>query len=119
MFGKRWVVVIGCLVLATFLFQFCMQAKHAMPKDPRGIGYAGSSSCGNCHAAIVDAYKQTAHNRTTSSATAENIAGSFQAGENQFHYTTDVKVLMEAREGNFSRQLLRLTNKKPHFPLIL
>lgn len=116
MFGKRWVVVIGCLMLATFLFQFCMQAKQAMPKDPRGIGYAGSSSCGNCHAAIVDAYKQTAHNRTTSSATAENIAGSFQTGENQFHYTTDVKVLMEAREGKFFQTAFEADQQKASFP---
>ncbi|HCL04606.1 MAG TPA: hypothetical protein DHW64_00945 [Chitinophagaceae bacterium] len=116
MFRQRWILVISCLAVTIVLFQFCTQEKKMVQQDPRGMGYAGSSSCISCHANIVDAYAQTAHSRTTTPASAENIAGSFHADSNRFHYKTDLEVVMEAREGRFFQTAYEAGQQKTSVP---
>ena len=116
MIKQKWVWVITCLTATVLLFQFCIQEKIPDSKDPRGIAYAGSESCGSCHAAIANSYSLTAHNKTTTSANAYNIKGSFHLDSNQYVYRTDLKVLMEEQDGSFFQTAYLNGEKNASYP---
>jgi hypothetical protein len=116
MIKQKWVWVITCLTATVLLFQFCIQEKIPDSKDPRGIAYAGSESCGSCHAAIANSYSLTAHNKTTTPANAYNIKGKFHLDSNQYVYRTDLKVLMEEQDGSFFQTAYLNGEKNASYP---
>lgn len=72
--------------------------KTAAGNDARGIVYAGSSSCRQCHQSIFDAYTATNHYMATRPAAKKDILGSFNQGQNTFSYSPDTKIDMEERD---------------------
>lgn len=116
MFRQRSIQIVFCFVLMVLLFQYCTQEQNKSFNDPRGMGYAGSSSCISCHADIVNAYTQTAHYKTTTPASAENMAGSFHADSNRFHYTDHLEVVMESKEGKFFQTAVESGQRKASYP---
>lgn len=113
---QKWIWVTACLMTTVLLFQFCVQEKKIESNDPRGIGYAGSAACMNCHADIVNAYEQTAHNNTTSPAIAANMKGSFQPNTNQYHYRADLKVVMEQQGERYFQTAYENGQQRATFP---
>lgn len=115
MLKQRWLWVMACLASTVLLFQFCVQQKPAAT-DPRGMGYAGSSTCVSCHADIASSYASTAHNRSTAPAAKENIAGSFHVDSNQFHYNSAIKVVMEEKDGQLFQTAYEQGEAKASYP---
>lgn len=63
---------------------------------------AGIASCGPCHQAVIDSYRQTAHSRTSSRASPDSVRGSFESGKNLLRtHDEDVYFRMERRGGSF------------------
>ena len=61
---------------------------------------AGAPSCGSCHQAIAESYRQTAHSLSSSQAGSDSIRGSFVEGRNVLHTgVADVYFKME-RQGD-------------------
>lgn len=116
MIKQKWIWVTAMMMATVLLFQFCVQEKKPVSQDPRGMGYAGAAACLSCHADIVNTYAQTAHNSTTTPATAATIGGSFHPDSNQYHYRTDLKVLMEQKEGKFFQTAFEGGQQKASFP---
>lgn len=48
-----------------FLFSRCINSAQRDTEDARGVAYAGSVSCLQCHKSINDSYRHTAHNLTS------------------------------------------------------
>ena len=71
--------------------------KTATGTDPRGLAYAGSTKCGNCHKTIHDHFAKTAHSLTSAVASPATVKGNFSK-DNEYFYRPDVKVAMEARD---------------------
>lgn len=63
--------------------------------DPRGTDYAGAQSCVECHSDISHSAMVTAHMKATAPATAENVLGSFESGQNTFVYGPNSTITME------------------------
>jgi hypothetical protein len=119
MFKQKWIRVLFCITAAVVSFQYCVQDETLVIQDPRGIGYAGSSTCVSCHSEIAKAYAQSAHNKTTSLPNALNIKGSFHTDSNQYHYRENLKVLMEQNDGRFFQTAYEDGIKKASFPFDL
>jgi len=115
MLKKKWVRVIGLLMLIGLLFDQCIQQK-AIDIDPRGSDYAGADKCIKCHVDISNSYSNTAHNISTSVATRNHIAGSFHADSNRFQYNDKLKVMMEERNGQFYQIAFQDDIEKASFP---
>jgi hypothetical protein len=75
--------------------------------DPRGTDYAGSESCIQCHQAQHETAIHNAHYKASSSATTENILGSFTNGHNTFVYDKDTKLVMENRNDSIYQVLYK------------
>lgn len=63
--------------------------------------YAGAASCRGCHKDIYGRFIKTAHNLTSSPASAQTIKGSFKPGNNHFPYNRFMEVVMEEKNGGF------------------
>ena len=60
--------------------------------------FAGTQSCANCHKQIYENFIATGHFLTSEPSSIKNIKGSFQKGENTFHYNPQLYVAMEKRD---------------------
>ncbi|MCC9602612.1 C cytochrome precursor [Stieleria sp. JC731] len=70
-----------------------LEPEHANP------GFLGAEACRSCHESIYDSFVETAHFRTSRSATPDNIAGSFSDDANKLKtHSPDVSFEMFRRE---------------------
>lgn len=67
--------------------------------DPRGLLYAGSSTCIKCHSSIYSDYLHTAHFSTSQLADKHTVSGSFKPGSNEYLFSNNVKVVMKKDAG--------------------
>ncbi len=63
--------------------------------------YAGSLTCAKCHQKIYEAHIQTAHYLTSQRTSEKNIKGSTIEGENNFFYSSNVRVAVEKNDNQF------------------
>jgi hypothetical protein len=80
---------------------FNVPIKNNLTSVEPDTGYAGSQTCMNCHKDIYASHIKTAHYLTSGIATTESIKGSFKPDKNVFVYNKFMKVVMEAKDGNF------------------
>ncbi len=97
-----WIALI--LFLSVIILSRCMQQPEENDAI-RGKGFAGSGQCRTCHQSVFDAYVQTAHYHTSSSADARSIKGSFAPGIDSFVYSTHLWVLMQQKGNQFYQTL--------------
>ena len=97
----RLYITLTIIALSLIFFSECVN--RSSPHDPRQNGYVGAAQCIGCHKNLTDSFFHTAHFESTRMASGETIAGSFAADSNTYHYTSDVKVIME-RENNLYYQ---------------
>ena len=60
--------------------------------------FAGSKACAKCHKEIYDSFLVTGHFMTSELSDTNNVKGSFQPGQNIFHYTSALYVAMENQD---------------------
>jgi hypothetical protein len=72
---QKSIYILSLLVVLFVFLEKCIQPTQA--KDARGKMYAGAASCRQCHAAIYDAYLNTAHAQATAAADSQSMLGSF------------------------------------------
>ena len=63
--------------------------------------YAGSETCAKCHQNIYDSFIRTGHSTTSLITGADNIMGSFEKGNNAFHYNPALFVSMQKTDSGF------------------
>lgn len=102
-------VIVGCIVLFVILLSRCATRK-AGTADPRGNGFAASTSCADCHKAVYDSYASTAHAKSSAIASAGTVKGHFSAPDNVYHFTGETDVVME-KEGDALFQTLTVSGK--------
>jgi hypothetical protein len=98
------------LIPLVFIFSQCFNSEPS-GKDPRGVMYAGSESCKQCHADIYNNYLHTAHFQSVRLANEKSIQGSFIKGQNSFIFNYSARVEMQKRGNNFY-QVSYLNNKQ-------
>jgi hypothetical protein len=102
--NKKLILMVSLLVGFILFLSRCINQSEAA-NDPRGKIYAGAGSCRKCHQAIYDSFLNTAHFKTTSLGSPENILGNFSAGHNVFRYDSTTKVVMEKRDSGYYQVL--------------
>jgi len=102
--NRKSLFIVSTLLLSIILLSRCINKTEAF-NDERGRSYAGSASCRQCHQAIYDSVLLSAHFNATAPASRKNIHGKFTAGQNEFAYDTDTKVVMENRDSGFYQVL--------------
>ncbi len=96
-------IIISCM----FFFSTCINNSNTKTESAATAAsskyslFAGSSSCSNCHKDIYESHIQTAHFRTSETASAKTIKGSFAPGQNTFTYKSGAFVEMKSEGGNF------------------
>lgn len=65
--------------------------------DPRGITYAGSESCMECHPKIYNEALKSSHYKASAAASVKNVLGDFSPNHNTYIYDKDTKIVMENR----------------------
>ncbi|MBC7851510.1 MAG: hypothetical protein H7Y31_17330 [Chitinophagaceae bacterium] len=105
---SRSKIIISLITLSVFFFVTCIdespEKKEAVTIPESTINrqdFAGSASCASCHKDIYQSHLTTAHALTSRLASAESIAGSFEAGQNMHSYNSNVLVAMEKRDSGF------------------
>ncbi|GAB2686570.1 hypothetical protein GCM10027037_05670 [Mucilaginibacter koreensis] len=76
-------------------------------KDPRGILYAGSKTCIQCHKDIYSNYLHTAHFQSVQLASSKSVSGSFEAGNNSVLYNDGFEVVMQKCKSGFYQAAYR------------
>jgi hypothetical protein len=94
------------LLLGAFVLILAQCINPAKSNDPRGKGYAGATTCRECHQAVYDSFINTAHFKATAEANPQNILGHFHAGENFFSYSSNEKVVMQKRDSGYYQALV-------------
>ncbi|MGN6294179.1 MAG: multiheme c-type cytochrome [Chitinophagaceae bacterium] len=100
---RRTVITLALIVLAVFLLIQCTGNKgkeSTTIKDARGEVFTGSAVCASCHKEIYEDHIRSGHFNSTQFASAKNIKGSFDAGQNEFVYTRHAKIMMEKRDSS-------------------
>lgn len=115
---KTAVIAIVLLVLLTAVFLTC---KSNSGNDPRGIAYAGSSKCLQCHRAVFGNWQHTAHYLASSPASSNTVLGSFAPGSNVFAFNSAQKIVIEKRDsGLFQSYYVNGKLKESHrFDVVL
>jgi len=97
---RSFIITLFFILSCIFFFTKCINNE----KDKKGTAaaaaysaYAGAASCINCHKAIVETHKNTAHFHTSEIASEQNIKGSFDTGKNTFTYDPIQMIAMERR----------------------
>jgi len=101
---NRSVLICAGLILSILLFVKCIDRQEKISKKegpPDAEQFAGSAACASCHKNIYESHIHTPHYLTTRPAQAEYIKGSFEPGNNQFAYDSDIVVMMEKRDSGF------------------
>lgn len=80
--------------------------------DPRGIEYAGSASCIQCHQTIYNSSLHSAHYNASALASSKNILGSLKKGHNTFVYDKDTKLVIESRDSGLYQVLYKKGSEK-------
>ncbi|MBS7566877.1 hypothetical protein KHS38_20900 [Mucilaginibacter sp. Bleaf8] len=92
---KRFLLLAGVfLVPLALIFSQCFTG-GSESRDPRGILYAGSSTCVKCHKDIYTSYQHTAHFQTTREASPQSVHGSFSPDSNTLVFNDSMKVVMD------------------------
>lgn len=104
-------MVLACVFFATLalIFSQCFNG-NLERKDPRGVLYAGSTSCVKCHKNIYTNYLHTAHFTTSRSASGNSIHGSFSPDSNTLVFDDSLKAVMK-KEGHAFYQTSYKNNK--------
>ena len=68
---------------------------------PRGLQFAGSANCENCHQQIFDSHLLTAHYLTSQPADIKNIKGSFDSSRNILSLNNRLKIIMKKKPTGF------------------
>jgi hypothetical protein len=93
------------LLLLIFLFPLALVIPQCVSsnskEDPRGVMYAGASTCVKCHKDIYNSYIQTAHNQSVRSASSGNIQGSFAKAHHIFNFNNGLSVSMDHRDSGY------------------
>jgi hypothetical protein len=104
---RKAAIAIFLIVSSVIIFLNCtsngnQNTKYrTVTKEKNYEDFAGSEKCITCHKAIYDTHIHTAHFRTSAIASAKNIEGSFNAGENTFKYNNGSVVAMEKKADSF------------------
>lgn len=77
------------------------EKKDSVMRNSKGMAFAGSAACANCHKNICDKHISTAHYQTTQPASEKTIKGSFEQGRNIFYYNEFTSVAMEKRPDGY------------------
>lgn len=91
-------IVVIAIALSTLLTAVFFTCKSNSGNDPRGVAYAGSAKCLQCHRGILDSWQQTAHFLASSPASTKTVLGSFATGSNVFAFNNTQKIVMEKRD---------------------
>ena len=114
--SKRFLLLAGIFMIPlALIFSQCFTDNNKSA-DPRGIVYAGSKSCIQCHKEIYTNYLHTAHFQTSRIASAGSIHGSFAPNSNTVSLNDSLKVVMEKQGKAFyqaSYQNGKLIDKRP------
>ena len=100
--GKPY-VIIGLIIASCLLLIQCIDRNNKNePSDDSGNvsfdQFAGSKACAKCHKEIYDSFLVTGHFMTSELSDTNNVKGSFQPGQNIFHYTSALYVAMENQD---------------------
>ena len=95
--GKRK-TFLSVFLLSTFVLLLSQCISKDEKPDPRGVVYAGSATCRQCHQTLYDQYLNTTHYQTSQPATRENVHGSFIEGKNRFIYSSESYIQLEDRD---------------------
>lgn len=101
-------LVVLLLILSISVLTHCTgKDKKAVPeKKVAGYeAYAGSVTCGKCHADIYSKHLKTAHYLTSQPATEETIIGSFAEGKNKFIYTPLLYIQMNRKDSGLYQSI--------------
>ncbi|HYH14175.1 MAG TPA: multiheme c-type cytochrome, partial [Flavisolibacter sp.] len=99
--NKRVLFLLSLLCVTVFLLSQCFQNNQIISTDPRGAGFAGATTCRQCHQAVYDAYSLSTHYNTTRPTTAKTVSGSFAPGSNRFHFNDSTYIALEDRDSGF------------------
>ncbi len=93
--------MLSLLCASVFLLSQCFQNNQITSTDPRGAGFAGATTCQQCHQSVYDAYGLSTHYNTTRPVTPETVSGSVASGNNRFHYNDSTYIAIEKRSNEF------------------
>lgn len=94
---KKAFLLLSIFCISAFLLTQCFN-NQITSTDPRGLGFAGSSTCRQCHQTIYDAYVKSFHYNTTQPATKQSLAGKLDTDNNHFAYNDSTSVLIQNRD---------------------
>ena len=98
MIQNRKALLLLSALCAIIIFLANCVTNDTTTNDPRGKGFAGSSTCRQCHQAVYDSYIQSSHFNTTQPASRKNILGSFSPGKNRYSYSDTSYIELQERD---------------------
>jgi Cytochrome c554 and c-prime len=110
------ILLLICVVLAPIALSQALTSPASNQDQPPPISaYTGDAACAKCHRKEAAAYEHTPHARDSSPASAKNILGSFQPGDNVLH-TLDPNLVinMVAASDSFYQSAVNLANPAEH-----
>jgi len=104
-FRKSYTVIIMVVTLCFLLIQCIDSVRRKKYASETGNSkfeqFAGSESCRKCHAGEYNDFILTGHYATSAPSSPRNILGSFEKGQNIFHYHKGLYVSMEKNDSGF------------------
>ena len=80
--------------------------------NQNGVGFAGSTTCAECHPKITKSHLHTAHYRTFQKADSNTILGSFKKGENRLYLGSERYLQMVKEDSFFFEESRLVENNK-------
>jgi hypothetical protein len=105
----RKILLLMTIASTIFFFTRCFHGKQST--DPRGVAYAGSEKCAECHESISSSYSHTAHFLSTRIASDSSVTGNFSKDSNELFVDDSTRIMMEKRDSGLY-QVLYINNKQ-------